>query len=243
MRGVARVLTCLLVGVAAASAAEPEPSRHWPQWRGPEGQGVSSDVRSSRHLESVEERRLEDRAPRPRPLLPDRLGRPRLPDHRDRGRRRARRQGGQAHRSRARSSCIPTASGADRKHAFKVLALDAASGRILWERTACEGTPYDSRHKKASFASPTPVDGRRARLRLFRLRGPVRVRLRRQARVEVRARRDRDAGRGRSGPRPCSTSDLVIVQCDEDSGEKSFIAAFDSTDGQGGLARRRARSR
>src|SRR5262245_22487686 len=51
----------------------------------------------------------------------------------------------------------PDGVGADRKHTLKVLALDATSGRILWERTAWEGTPYDTRHKRGSYASTTPV--------------------------------------------------------------------------------------
>ena len=38
-----------------------------------------------------------------------------------------------------------------------MVALDTASGRILWEQTAWEGTPYDTRHRRGSFAAPTPV--------------------------------------------------------------------------------------
>jgi outer membrane protein assembly factor BamB len=56
----------------------------------------------------------------------------------------------------------PQGVGADRKQTLKVMALDANSGRILWERTAWEGAPYDTRHQRGSFASPTPVtDGKR----------------------------------------------------------------------------------
>src|SRR5712692_8060824 len=51
----------------------------------------------------------------------------------------------------------PDGIGADRKHTFKVLALQAKNGRILWERTSWEGTPVDTRHRRGSFASPTPV--------------------------------------------------------------------------------------
>ena len=39
----------------------------------------------------------------------------------------------------------PDAVGADRRQTLKVVALDADSGRLLWERTAWEGTPFDSR--------------------------------------------------------------------------------------------------
>ncbi len=48
------------------------------------------------------------------------------------------------------------------RQTWKVLALDRASGRIVWERTAYDGVPRVKRHLKASHASATPVtDGRR----------------------------------------------------------------------------------
>lgn len=43
------------------------------------------------------------------------------------------------------------------KHSWKVYALDKKSGKILWERTAHEGTPKTKRHPKSSQASCTPV--------------------------------------------------------------------------------------
>ena len=55
----------------------------------------------------------------------------------------------------------PDSVGADRKHTFKVICLNRDTGKILWEQTAFEGTPYDNRHRKASFASSTPAtDGK-----------------------------------------------------------------------------------
>ena len=44
---------------------------------------------------------------------------------------------------------------------WKILALDAATGTILWDRTAYEGVPLDKRHIKNTYASSTPAtDGR-----------------------------------------------------------------------------------
>ncbi len=55
----------------------------------------------------------------------------------------------------------PDAVGANLKHTFKVICIDRNSGKILWERVAYEGPVYDSRHRKASFASSTPAtDGK-----------------------------------------------------------------------------------
>jgi outer membrane protein assembly factor BamB len=42
-----------------------------------------------------------------------------------------------------------------------LFAVDAKSGRIVWERVAFEGTPIDKRHMKSTYASETPAtDGR-----------------------------------------------------------------------------------
>ena len=49
----------------------------------------------------------------------------------------------------------PDSVAADQKHTFKVLALDAQTGKILWDRTAYEGPVYDARHRRSSFAGPT----------------------------------------------------------------------------------------
>ncbi|MCM3869669.1 MAG: PQQ-binding-like beta-propeller repeat protein [Pyrinomonadaceae bacterium] len=55
----------------------------------------------------------------------------------------------------------PDSIGADRKQTFKVICLNATTGKILWEQTAFEGTPYDNRHRKSSFAASTPAtDGK-----------------------------------------------------------------------------------
>jgi outer membrane protein assembly factor BamB len=48
------------------------------------------------------------------------------------------------------------------EHEWKVYALDKASGKIVWERTAFSGTPKVKRHTKATQANSTPAtDGRR----------------------------------------------------------------------------------
>jgi outer membrane protein assembly factor BamB len=52
--------------------------------------------------------------------------------------------------------------GSDKLHSFRVLSLDRDSGKILWEKTAYEGTVYDHRSKRSSYAAPTAVtDGKR----------------------------------------------------------------------------------
>jgi outer membrane protein assembly factor BamB len=53
------------------------------------------------------------------------------------------------------------ASGDRTPHRWMIYAIDKASGEMLWERVAHEGTPTEKRHIKSTYASATPVtDGR-----------------------------------------------------------------------------------
>jgi outer membrane protein assembly factor BamB len=49
------------------------------------------------------------------------------------------------------------------EHRFEVLAIDRASGRTVWQRTATTATPHEGYHRSyGSFASNSPVtDGKR----------------------------------------------------------------------------------
>jgi hypothetical protein len=49
----------------------------------------------------------------------------------------------------------PDSVGVDHRYALNVMAIDASSGRVVWERTAYEGVMYDDRHRKNTYASPT----------------------------------------------------------------------------------------
>ena len=49
----------------------------------------------------------------------------------------------------------------DQEWTWKVLCLDKANGKILWEKDACSGLPRIQRHPKSSHANATPAtDGR-----------------------------------------------------------------------------------
>jgi hypothetical protein len=47
------------------------------------------------------------------------------------------------------------------KHTWRVICLDRATGKVVWDRVATEGAPKTKRHPKASHSSPSPVtDGK-----------------------------------------------------------------------------------
>ncbi len=67
---------------------------------------------------------------------------------------------------------------------WMLYALDAASGKIAWERVAFEGPPRELRHIKSTYASATPATDGRIVVASFGSQGVLRVRHRRHAAVE-----------------------------------------------------------
>jgi outer membrane protein assembly factor BamB len=121
--------------------------------------------------------------------------------------------------------------GADRRHAFKVLSLDARDGSILWERTAWEGTPVDSRHKKGSFASPTTVtDGERV-YAYFGTEGLYAYDYDGELLWSFDPGVIGTMGVG-IGTSPILYRDLVILLCDEEEAKRSFIVGLDRKTGR-----------
>ncbi|HVG38467.1 MAG TPA: PQQ-binding-like beta-propeller repeat protein, partial [Pyrinomonadaceae bacterium] len=121
--------------------------------------------------------------------------------------------------------------GADRKHTFKVVALDSETGKILWERVAYEGTPYDDRHRKSSYAASTPATDGRHVYAFFGAEGLYAYDY--NGRLAWRA----DLGKLGTGGMGAGTSpvlfqNLVIMQCDHEGGEESFIVALDKRTGK-----------
>ena len=153
-RATARFLLTLAALGAAMSAAAGE---NWPQWRGPGGQGVSKET--TLPVEWSPDKNIAWKTELPgtgmsspivwgdRVYLTSVIEGEAVPGHR-----------AVKHRQGREEDWIhPDSVAADKKHTFKVVALDAHSGKILWERTAYEGPVYDARHRRSSFAGPTPV--------------------------------------------------------------------------------------
>jgi outer membrane protein assembly factor BamB len=114
---------------------------------------------------------------------------------------------------------------------MKVLAFDAKSGKALWERTAYEGPVADGRHRKSSFASATPVTDGKHVFVFFGTEGLYAYDVDGAPAWKQDLGEIRTLGLGYAAS-PVLVDNVVIVQCDEDNGEKSFIAAFDKTTGK-----------
>jgi outer membrane protein assembly factor BamB len=226
-----RALTSVLLGLTLlAGSSVTAAGENWPQWRGPGGQGVSADAQVP--TEWAPGKNVLWKAELPgtgmsSPIVWD-----------DRiyvtaviegdvvpGQRAVK------HRQGPEADWIhPDSVAADKKHTFKVVALDAKSGKILWDRTAYEGTVFDARHRRSSFAGPTPVtDG----AMVYAYFGP-------EGLYAYNSKGDlawkavapfATLGLG-TGTSPILYENLVIIQRDEDNGDHSTLVAYDKKTGK-----------
>lgn len=121
-------------------------------------------------------------------------------------------------------------------HQWRLLCLDQASGRILWDKPGFEAVPRVERHTKATHCNSTPAtDGTRV-VAMFGSEGLFAFDM------DGKALWHRDLGPLRSGPynapelqwgfasSPILHEGKVVVQCDTLS--EQFLAVFDAADGR-----------
>jgi outer membrane protein assembly factor BamB len=125
----------------------------------------------------------------------------------------------------------PDSVGADKKHTFKVISIDRDSGKIVWQATAWEGTPYDNRHRKSSYAASTPATDGKLVYAFFGTEGLYAYDYKGKLAWKADLGKLGTVGMG-TGTSPILFNDLVIVQCDEENGEASFIVAVDKKTGK-----------
>ena len=226
------VLSSILLGVAALAAADPDPAATaWPQFRGPGGQGISNETGLPLTWSQTENVAWKTPIPGRGHSSPVVWGNRIFLTTAVEGDVTKPGFTGAKHFAEGKEFVHPDGVGADRRQTLKVLALDADTGKVLWEQTAWEGNPFDTRHRRGSFASPTPVvDGERVYawfgsegLYTYDLDGKL------LWKAELGGIATVGVGVGTS---PVLHGELVIVQCDEDDGEKSFIAALDRRTGK-----------
>jgi outer membrane protein assembly factor BamB len=146
-----------LGGVGKAQGVGEGTPGHWPQWRGPESQGVSAERNLPTNWDESTNIRWKKALPgigfsQPviwgnRVFLTTDLEGAAAPE-------------GYAPPKRilnGQEFVHPEWSGADKLHLFKTLCLDATTGELLWERVSYEGKVYDYRHKRGNYAAPSPV--------------------------------------------------------------------------------------
>lgn len=133
---------------------------NWPQWRGPESQGISSE--KNLPVEWSATKNIKWKTPiagrgHSSPIvwgkkifLTTSVEGPVIPGAKP-----------PKHIIGNEEFVHPDWAGSDRSYTFKVICLDSDTGKTLWDKTAYEGRVYDHRHRKNTYASPTPAtDGR-----------------------------------------------------------------------------------
>ncbi len=246
-------LPALAFALATTLPALAAPSDHWPTWRGPSGAGIAtgatppvrwSDTQNVRWktavpglgfstpivwqdriylltaIETSEESpaaRSAQAAPATPPPSRGGEGKGSGPGGRD-GKRGGRPGGSFG------GGPNPT-----KYHEFVVLALDRATGKIVWQRTARREVPHEGKHATNSYASGSPVtDGERLYVP-FGSRGFYCYDLQGNKVWEKDLGDMRTRGTFGEGASPALAGDRLIIAWDHE--ENSFIVALDKKTG------------
>ena len=201
---------------------------NWPQWRGPNGQGISTEKQlptewgpdkgiawklplDSGHSSPIV---WGDRA-----FVTSVIEGEAIPG-----------QKAATHMLGGKEWVHPDSVAADRKHTFKVIGIDTKTGKVAWEQTAYEGPVYDARHRQSSFAAPTMITDGKMVFAYFGAEGLYAYDLNGRLAWKV-VEKFKTLGLG-AGTSPVLHGDLVIIQRDEDNGEDSVVVAYDRTTGK-----------
>jgi outer membrane protein assembly factor BamB len=224
------VIAIIAIGALAANATPKD--NNWAQWRGTDGTGVAPFGATNLPMEWSSDKNLKWKTPlsgsgRSSPIvwgsrifLTAEIEGEVVP-------------GAQAvkHVVDGEEFKHPDAVGADRHHTLKVICIERHTGKLLWEQTAYQGTVYDDRHRKSSHASPTPATDGRHVFAYFGTEGLYCCDFDGKLIWKASPGQIGTFGMG-TGTSPVLFENLVILQCDEENGEKSFIVAYDKKTGK-----------
>jgi outer membrane protein assembly factor BamB len=227
---VAIVAVTTLTTVTTVAANGQTDTARWAQWRGTDGAGVSTDPALPTTWSPTTHIAWKTPIPgrahsspivwRDRVFLTTAIEGEEMPDHTPL----PHTIGGQPWRH-------PDATAGNKRHALQVMAIDAASGEVLWTRTAYEGPVYDDRHAKSSYAAHTPVTNGELVFAYFGSEGLYAYRFDGTLAWEATVGKLGSLSVG-LGVSPVLYRDLVIVQADEDNGDTSSLVAFNTKTGQ-----------
>lgn len=125
----------------------------------------------------------------------------------------------------------PDWSGVNHKQTVKVLCYDTSKGKLRWEHTAYEGKPFDYKHRRNTYASPTPVTDGKTLFVYFESLGMYAYSLDGNLLWKASVGEIANMGMG-PGSSPVMVEDSIIVVCDQDLGPASFLVAFSKKNGE-----------
>jgi outer membrane protein assembly factor BamB len=210
---------CLSCAFSVGVAAE-----NWPQWRGPGGQGISTEKQLPTEWGPAKNVAWKVELPHgysspivwgDRIFLTSALEGEVVPGH--------------IPESVRIKQPHPQSVAGDKKHALKVLALDTKTGKIVWEQTAYEGPVFDARHQRSTFAGPTAVTDGKMVYAYFGPEGLYAYDISGKLVWKV-IEKFHTLGLG-TGTSPVLHQNLLILQRDEDE-KTSVVVAYDKTTGK-----------
>jgi outer membrane protein assembly factor BamB len=231
-----RIALTLILGISLGFAglsflSAKASAGNWPQWRGPDGSGISNEKNLPSEwspTKNIKWKTPIDGRAHSSPIvwgnkvfLTTAVEGPEVP-------------GAKAvkHELEPGKEWVhPDSVGANRKHTFKVLALDRDTGKVLWQSTAWEGTPFDNRHRKSSYAASTPATDGKMVYAFFGTEGVYAFDFKGKLAWKAHVGNLANLGMG-TATSPILFDNLVILQCDEDNGTSSFMVALDKKTGK-----------
>ena len=222
----------LFVFVAAVVLPAAAPEDNWPQWRGPNGLGISPASNYPDEWAPDKNVAWKTEVPGRGHSSPvvwgDRVflttsieGKPAPPDHKPPIHPDFNHQPGYLH---------PDSVGSNYLYSLKVLAFDTKTGRKVWEDTPYDGTMYDDRHRKNTYASPTMATDGKLVFAFFESAGLYAYDFHGKLAWKKSLGGIAKAGLG-PGTSPVIFEDLLILLCDQEMGKGSFIIALNKHNG------------
>jgi outer membrane protein assembly factor BamB len=209
---------------------DPKSEANWPGWRGPGGQGISTETNLPTEWDATKNVRWKTEIPGrghsspivwgERIVLTTSFEGEALPDAKP-----------PKHLLGNEVFVHPDSTGGNRRQTLKVLCFDRANGKLLWERTPYEGRVFDDRHRKATYADSTPITDGQLIYVWFGSEGLYAYDFTGKLAWKKSFGGIATQGMG-TGTSPVLYEHRLILQCDEDNGEKSFIVALDKATGK-----------
>ncbi len=220
-------LGILILGACAEMIEE---DASWPQWRGPDRNGVSNEIEIPLQWSETENMlwrlALEGKGHSSPVVWNDRIflttdieGEV-IPGAKE-----------PVHIRAGEPYKHPATLSADRRHTLKVMAIDASRGEIAWTRTVHDGSVFDNRHRRNTYATPTAAtDGERV-YTYFGSQGVFAFDFEGELIWEVDFGDVATWGHGH-GTSPILFENLLIFQIDQNEGDGSFLVALNTTSGE-----------
>jgi outer membrane protein assembly factor BamB len=228
----------LILGVALSlpsgvvtSIVSAKDSSNWPQWRGPDSQGVSSEKNLPFEWSDTKNVLWKTALPGRGFSSPIVWGKQIFLTSVIEGDPAPETYKPPKHMAGPNEFKHPEWTGIDKLHTFKVLAIDRDSGKIQWEETAYQGVVGDYRHKRGNYAAPTAVTDGKLVVAYFGSEGVYCYDTKGKLLWKKSFGWIGTMGMG-VGSSPVLYENLVILQCDQESDSAlSFMIALDKKTG------------